>query len=95
MLLTRAASTFMLLNSLVSVLVVDLSCFFVDKDLVSFSYTDELLFCVFVATRKWSIYDVEAERGSDVRVLVWVVFLAQRAVRFLDFTLGSILLDSK
>ena len=50
--LTWAAALLVLLDTIVAVLVVDLPCFLLTKNLVGFSYLDELLARLIVTTVK-------------------------------------------
>lgn len=85
-LLAWTAAFSVLLDAVVAVLVVDLACLFVDEDFVGVGYGDKLLGGFVIAT-ELVLAMVEVWWGGSVRVLVWVEFLAEVSVGFLDLSL--------
>jgi hypothetical protein len=97
--LAGPAALLVLRDALVAVLVVDFAGFFVAEDVVGVGYFDEFLGGGFVATG-FIVLDVFRGLGGlgwevDVRVLVWVVFLAEVSVGFLDLAVGGIFLEAE
>jgi hypothetical protein len=100
--LTPSTTFLVLLDTLMAILVVDLSLLLVAEDLVCFGDFYELLVGGLVSTVSMSdmfkpsinisTHDVEL---LDVRVLIWVVFLAKILVCLLDLPVGGILLEPK
>jgi hypothetical protein len=100
--LTPSPTFLVLLDALMAILVVDLSLLLVAEDLVCFGDFYELLVRGLVSTVSMSDMVKSGINMSthgmgllDVRVLIWVVFLAKILVCLLDLSVGGILLEPK